>query len=101
MNLGLWIHPVAVGKDDKGHAQTIYLVHDARELLSKAPGVVVQDDLDKQLYPLATFAEGRDETFVGRIREDISLDNGLDMWVVSDNLLKGAALNAVQIAELL
>jgi len=50
-------------------------------------------------YPLPLFAEGKDEVFVGRIREDISVDNGLVMWIVSDNLLKGAALNAVQIAE--
>jgi len=92
----------------RGHSEAVNVeterkltADEARELLSKAPGIVVQDDLGKQLYPLATFAEGRDETFVGRIREDISLDNGLDMWVVSDNLLKGAALNAVQIAELL
>ena len=72
---------------------------EAREILSKAPGVTVVDDLGRQLYPLATDAAGRDETFVGRIREDLSIDNGLDMWVVADNLLKGAALNAVQIAE--
>ena len=72
---------------------------EAREILSKAPGVKVVDDLGRQLYPLATDAAGRDETFVGRIREDLSIDNGLDMWVVADNLLKGAALNAVQIAE--
>lgn len=73
----------------------------AREVLSKAPGVVVLDDLSKELYPLARNAAGRDETFVGRIREDLSHPRALDMWVVSDNLLKGAALNAVQIAELL
>jgi aspartate-semialdehyde dehydrogenase len=60
---------------------------------------VVIDDPSKQLYPLATDAAGKDETFVGRIREDDSVENGLNMWVVSDNLLKGAALNAVQIAE--
>jgi aspartate-semialdehyde dehydrogenase len=72
---------------------------EAREILSKAPGVRVVDDLGRQLYPLATDAAGRDETFVGRIREDLSIDNGLDMWIVADNLLKGAALNAVQIAE--
>ena len=71
----------------------------ARDLLSKAEGVVVIDDPSKQLYPLATDAAGKDETFVGRIREDDSVENGLNMWVVSDNLLKGAALNAVQIAE--
>jgi aspartate-semialdehyde dehydrogenase len=73
----------------------------ARELLATAPGIVVQDDPANQVYPLACYAAGRGETFVGRIREDLSCDNGLAMWVVSDNLLKGAALNAVQIAELL
>ena len=73
--------------------------HEARVFLSKAEGVVVLDDPSKQLYPLATDAAGKDETFVGRIREDRSVENGLNMWVVSDNLLKGAALNAVQIAE--
>lgn len=73
----------------------------AREILKKAPGVVVQDDPSQSLYPIAINAEGLDDTFVGRIREDISTENGLDMWIVSDNLRKGAALNAVQIAELL
>jgi aspartate-semialdehyde dehydrogenase len=74
---------------------------EARDILSRAPGVEVVDDPARQLYPLATVAAGRDETFVGRIREDLTIDNGLDMWIVADNLLKGAALNAVQIAELL
>ncbi len=74
---------------------------EARAVLAKAPGVVVQDDLDNEVYPLATAAVGKCETYVGRIREDISHPSALDMWVVSDNLLKGAALNAVQIAELL
>jgi len=74
---------------------------EARELLRKAPGVVVIDDLGAQAYPLATMAAGKDPVYVGRIREDISQENGLDLWVVSDNLRKGAALNAVQIAELL
>ena len=73
----------------------------ARELLSVAPGVVVEDDPANQIYPLAINAVGKGDTFVGRIREDISIENGLDMWVVSDNLLKGAAYNAVQIAECL
>jgi aspartate-semialdehyde dehydrogenase len=73
----------------------------ARELLSKAPGVIVQDDPSKKLYPLHTTSEGVGDTFVGRIREDFSCKNGLVMWIVSDNLLKGAAYNAVQIAELL
>ena len=74
---------------------------EARDLLSKAPGVVVIDDPKKQKYPLPLEAEGKNEVFVGRIREDESVENGLNLWVVSDNLRKGAALNAVQIAELL
>ncbi len=70
-------------------------------LLKKAPGVKVVDDPKNSVYPLPINADGKDATFVGRIREDISLKNGLNMWVVSDNLRKGAALNAVQIAEVL
>ena len=73
--------------------------NEARALLSTAPGVIVYDAPDKNLYPLAIDAAGKDETFVGRIREDESIENGLNLWVVSDNLRKGAALNAVQIAE--
>ncbi|MDD5439796.1 MAG: aspartate-semialdehyde dehydrogenase [Candidatus Omnitrophica bacterium] len=73
----------------------------ARELLSKAPGVKVVDDPAKSLYPMPLDGEGKDDTFVGRIREDESVKNGLNLWVVSDNLRKGAALNAVQIAECL
>lgn len=72
---------------------------EARRLLAHAPGVALVDDLQAEKYPLATMAAGRDETFVGRIREDISQEHGLDLWIVSDNLRKGAALNAVQIAE--
>jgi aspartate-semialdehyde dehydrogenase len=73
----------------------------ARKLLKKAPGVKVVDDPSKKLYPLAIDAAGRDETFVGRIRRDESVAHGLNMWVVADNIRKGAALNAVQIAEVL
>jgi len=72
-----------------------------REILSKAPGVIVVDDLINNKYPLAIDAEGKDETFVGRIREDFSICCGVNMWIVSDNLRKGAASNAVQIAEIL
>jgi len=72
-----------------------------RELLSKAPGVKVVDNPKERSYPLAIDAAGRDETFVGRIREDESIPNGINLWVVSDNIRKGAALNAVQIAEIL
>ena len=74
---------------------------DARQLLSGSPGVVVRDDPAKREYPLAVDAAGRDEVFVGRIREDRSIENGLNLWVVADNLRKGAALNAIQIAEML
>jgi aspartate-semialdehyde dehydrogenase len=63
--------------------------------------VVVVDNPAKAEYPLAIHAAGKDETFVGRIREDESIPNGINMWIVSDNIRKGAALNAVQIAELL
>ncbi len=73
----------------------------AREILKKAPGVVVQDDPKANVYPLQTEAAGQDPVYVGRIRRDTGLDNAIAMWVVSDNLRKGAALNAVQIAELL
>jgi aspartate-semialdehyde dehydrogenase len=72
-----------------------------RELLADAPGVAVLDDPARGVYPLAIDAAGRDEVFVGRIRRDPSAERTLNLWVVSDNLRKGAALNAVQIAELL
>jgi aspartate-semialdehyde dehydrogenase len=75
-------------------------VEEARRLLSKAPGVVVVDDPAQKRYPMPLDAEGHTETFVGRIRQDLTSPNGLVFWVVADNLLKGAALNAVQIAEL-
>jgi aspartate-semialdehyde dehydrogenase len=72
---------------------------EARELLAGSPGIVVVDDPAELRYPLPLDAEGTDAVFVGRIREDVTVENGLDLWVVSDNLRKGAALNAVQIAE--
>jgi len=71
------------------------------EVLKKAPGVVVQDDPANNVYPLAANATGRDEVFVGRIRRDESVESGVNLWVVADNIRKGAASNAVQIAELL
>ena len=73
----------------------------ARELLRSAPGVEVLDDPRENIYPLAVDAEGKDPSYVGRIRQDFSVPHGLNLWVVSDNLRKGAALNTVQIAELL
>jgi len=74
---------------------------EAREILSKAPGVKVVDNPSKNLYPLAINAAGKDDIFVGRIRRDESVAHGLNMWIVADNIRKGAALNAVQIAEVL
>jgi len=74
---------------------------EVRQILAQAPGVMVVDNPKKNEYPLAVYAAGKDETFVGRIREDPSIENGIDMWIVSDNIRKGAALNAVQIAEIL
>ena len=73
----------------------------ARELLAAAPGVTVVDDPAAGRYPLATEAAGRDDVFVGRIRRDAGNERALDLWVVADNLRKGAATNAVQLAELL
>ncbi|MBU4581919.1 MAG: aspartate-semialdehyde dehydrogenase, partial [Proteobacteria bacterium] len=74
---------------------------EVRSLLSTAPGVRVVDNPQRNQYPLAIDAAGRDETLVGRIREDESIPNGINLWVVADNIRKGAALNAVQIAEIL
>jgi aspartate-semialdehyde dehydrogenase len=88
------------------HSEAIHIEFDrpinpdqARELLAAFPGIVVVDDPAKAEYPMPIDATGRDETFVGRIRRDSSSANGLALWVVSDNLRKGAATNAVQIAE--
>lgn len=92
----------------RGHSEAVNIETEkkltaaqAREILRKAPGVEVVDDPARQLYPLPANAASKDPCYVGRIREDISCENGLAMWIVSDNLRKGAALNAVQIAELL
>lgn len=73
--------------------------NEVKALLSAAPGIIVYDAPEKNLYPLPTDVAGKDEVYVGRIREDDSIKNGINMWIVSDNLRKGAALNAVQIAE--
>jgi len=91
-----------------GHSESILIETErkltaaqARELLAAMPGVVVVDDLDAKRYPMPRDCSGRDEVFVGRIREDASSPTGIALWCVSDNLRKGAATNAVQIAELL
>jgi aspartate-semialdehyde dehydrogenase len=72
-----------------------------KEVLANAPGIVMQDDIKNNVYPLARDIAGKDEVYVGRIRRDFSLDSGINMWVVADNIRKGAATNTVQIAELL
>lgn len=74
-------------------------INELIETLSNAPGVIVQDNIEKCLYPLAINASGHDEVFVGRIRRDYSVENGINIWVVADNIRKGAASNAVQIIE--
>ena len=91
-----------------GHSESVMVetekkitVEQARSLFAKMPGVVVVDDTPNKQYPMPNDCSGKDEVFVGRIREDLSFDNGLAFWCVSDNLRKGAATNAVQIAELL
>lgn len=76
-------------------------VNEARALLAAAPGIQVYDDPQRNLYPLAIDVAGTDAVYVGRVREDESIPNGLNLWIVADNLRKGAALNAVQIAEVL
>lgn len=91
-----------------GHSEAVNVefarplsVERARELLAKAPGVKLFDDPENKVYPMPILASGTDDTYVGRIRRDPTVENGLNLWIVADNLRKGAALNAVQIAELL
>ena len=91
-----------------GHSEAVnvtfekdFEVSEVQKLLSKFPGVRVQDNLEVNTYPMPIYAEGKDEVFVGRIRRDFSQPNSLNMWIVADNLRKGAATNAVQIAEYL
>jgi aspartate-semialdehyde dehydrogenase len=96
--------PVFYGHSEAVHIETREKIsaERARELLAAAPGIVVVDERKPGGYPTpVSHAAGRDEVFVGRIREDLSHPRGLDLWIVSDNIRKGAALNAVQIAELL
>lgn len=91
-----------------GHSESINVefekdfdISELRELLSNSPGIVLQDDPANNIYPLATNAAGKNEVFVGRVRRDYSVEYGINLWVVADNVRKGAATNAVQIAELL
>ena len=78
-----------------------YELNDIINLFINAKGLTVYDNINELEYPTALMASGKDDVFVGRIRRDFSTDNGLNLWVVADNIRKGAALNAVQIAELL
>ena len=93
--------PVTGGHSEAVNVETLkpFEMEEVRSLLEAMPGVVVQDDPSANLYPMALTAYDRDEVFVGRIRRDYSVENGLNMWVVSDNIRKGAATNAVQIAQ--
>ncbi|MDM8159240.1 aspartate-semialdehyde dehydrogenase [Labilibaculum sp. K2S] len=91
-----------------GHSESVNIefandfdLDEVRKILSEAEGVIVQDNLDTNEYPMPKYAHGKDEVFVGRIRRDFSNPNTLNLWIVSDNLRKGAATNAVQIAEYL
>ncbi len=76
-------------------------LNEIREVYKKTKGIVLQDDVANNIYPMAINAAGHDEVYVGRIRRDESIENGLNLWIVADNIRKGAATNAVQIAELL
>lgn len=89
-----------------GHSESVYIetetsatVEDIRSAIASASGVVLQDDPSTQVYPMPLYSEGKDEVFVGRIRKDPNHPNGFHLWIVADNLLKGAALNSIQIAE--
>ncbi len=91
-----------------GHSESVNIefekpfeVDNIKKILSTSAGVIVEDDVAARVYPMPLFAQNKDEVFVGRIRRDESIDNGLNMWIVADNLRKGAATNAIQIAELM
>lgn len=91
-----------------GHSESVNIefendfdLDEVRKILSNTPGVIVLDDVKNSIYPMPLYAEGKDEVFVGRIRKDLSQPKTLNMWIVADNLRKGAATNAVQIAEYL
>ena len=91
-----------------GHSESVNIefendfdLQEVRNLLSESPGVIVQDEPAQQIYPMPLWAHEKDEVFVGRLRRDESQPNTLNMWIVSDNLRKGAATNAIQIAEYL
>ena len=91
-----------------GHSESVNVtfsqdfdINEVRQILQEFPGITVQDNTDVKTYPMPIYAEGKDDVFIGRIRRDLSQENSLNMWIVADNLRKGAATNAVQIAEYL
>ena len=91
-----------------GHSESVnvqlkreFELNDVRKLLYESPGIIVQDNPETNSYPMPIYSEGKDEVFVGRVRRDFSQENSLNLWVVSDNLRKGAATNTIQIAEYL
>ena len=92
----------------RAHSESVWVetekpitVDDAKKSFANTPGIILMDNAEKQEYPMPLFLEGRDEVFVGRVRKDLTNENGLSFWSVSDQIKKGAALNAVQIAEYL
>ena len=93
--------PVLTGHSESLNIQTEkkFKVKDLRNLLAKSPGIEIHDDPNNNIYPLAIKSAGKDSVFVGRIRRDLSAENAVNLWCVSDNLRKGAALNSIQIAE--
>lgn len=93
--------PVVGGHSEAVNIQTQndFNISDVKHKLSETPGIIVQDDPLKNIYPMPLTSHNRDEVFVGRIRRDVSVEHGIDMWIVADNLRKGAATNAIQIAE--
>ena len=95
--------PVVGGHSEAVNVEfaTEYDLNELRALLAKTPGVQVQDDTENYSYPMPLFAQGKDEVFVGRLRRDESREKALNMWIVADNLRKGAATNTIQIAEYL
>lgn len=90
----------------RAHSESVWVeterpisVEEAKKAFANTPGIILMDDAEKQEYPMPLFLEGKDEVFVGRVRKDLTNENGLTFWSVSDQIKKGAALNAVQIAE--
>ena len=89
-----------------GHSESVNIefeneldLSEVRKIILETPGLTLQDNPSTNTYPMPIYANGKDDVFVGRIRKDLTIKNGLNMWIVADNLRKGAATNAVQIAE--